>query len=237
MLRNRSIRSSALLGALVLGLTAVVTSASAAQRDTTVALALAVRPSVTALHQPATVYVTEIDQGSWVSFETVTVQFKECGLSPTRFRDAVEVPPTSDHVYPDAGNWIVVITPVANGTFRATIGPSVVSNEVRVLTRVHVRLAPTRRGRYRADVQARLSFRGKHVRIERYDRGRSRWAPLRMVVLDRTDRVEAAGIKYVWSRTDEFALKLPAGTKLRAVLPLSQAKPCYAAGGSQVLQT
>jgi hypothetical protein len=111
------------------------------------------------------------------------------------------------------------------------------SNEVKVLTRARVRLAPTKRDSYLADVQARLSFRGKSVRIERYDRGRSRWVPLRTVVLNRTDRVEDAGIKYVWSRSNEFALKLPRRTKLRAVFPLSQAKPCYAAGSSQVLQT
>ncbi len=61
--------------------------------------------------------------------------------------------------------------------------------------------------------------------------------PLRTVVLNRTDRVQAAGVTYVWSRSDEFALKLAAGTKLRAVLPLSQAKPCYTAGTSKVIQT
>ena len=52
MLRKRSIRSPALLGALALGLTtAVVASASAARRDT--AISLAVRPSVTAATGPS----------------------------------------------------------------------------------------------------------------------------------------------------------------------------------------
>jgi hypothetical protein len=61
--------------------------------------------------------------------------------------------------------------------------------------------------------------------------------PLRTVVLNRTDRVKAEGVPYVWSRSVDFTLKVLAGTKLRAVLPLSQAKPCYAAGSSEVLQT
>jgi hypothetical protein len=238
MLRNESIRRSALLGAFVVGLTtAVVTSASAARRD--FPTVLAVRPALTVLHQPVTVYVTSVEPRGWTSFEPVRVQFKECGRSPTRFRDAVEVPPTLIQTNPNVstGNWAAVITPLANGSVRATIGPNAVSNEVSVLTRAHVRLAPTRLSRYRADVEARLSFRGKRVRIDRYDRGRSRWVPLRTVVLDRTDRVKAAGVRYIWSRSDEFALKLPAGTKLRAVLPLSQAKPCYAAGYSKVVPT
>jgi hypothetical protein len=238
MLRNESIRRSALLGAFVVGLTtAVVTSASAARRD--FPTVLAVRPALTALHQPVTVYVTSVEPGGWTSFEPVRVQFKECGRSPTRFRDAVEVPPTLIQTSPlvSTGNWIAVITPLANGTLRATIGRIVSSNEVIVQTRANVRLAPTGRGRFRADVQARLSFRGKRVRIERYDRGESAWVLLRTVVLDRTSGETSAGIRYVWSRSDEFALKLPAGAKLRAVLPLSQAKPCYAAGYSKVLQT
>jgi hypothetical protein len=233
-----AIRRSALLGVFVLGLTAaVVSSASAARRE--FPTVLAVRPALTALHQPVTVYVTVVEPGGWTSFEPVTVQFKECGRSPTRFRDAIEVPPTLIQTSPlvSTGNWAAVITPLANGSVRATIGPNVVSNEVRVLTRAHVWLAPTKSGRYRADVQARVSFRGKRVRIERYDRGRTGWVPLRTAVLSRTSGETSAGIRYVWSRSDEFALKLPAGAKLRAVLPLSQAKPCYAAGSSEVLQT
>lgn len=237
MLKNRSVRSSAMLVALVLGLTtAVVASASAAAP---VVIALAVRPSVTALHQPVTVSVTDVQPGGWTSFEPVTVQFKECGRSPTRFRDAVEVPPTLIQTSPlvSTGNWAAVITPLASGTVRASIGRSVKSNEVGVLTRAQVRLAPTKHGRFRADVEARLSFRGKRVRIERYERQRSGWVPLRTAVLSRTNRVETAGVTYVWSRSVEFTPKVPSGTKLRAVFPLSQAKPCYAAGSSEVLQT
>jgi hypothetical protein len=235
MLGNRSIRRSAVLGALVLGLTmALVTSASAARRDAPIAMV--VRPAVTALHEPVTVYVTTVGAG-WLALEPVTVQFKECGLTPTRFRDAVEVPSTAPLGGAAVGNWVAVIAPLASGTVRATIDPNVKSDEVKVQTRPHVRLASTKRDTYRVAVEARLSFRGKHIEIQRYDRGRSRWLPLRTVALNRTDPVKLDGIRYVWSRSSEFVLKLPAGTKLRAVFPLSQAKPCYAAGYSMLVRT
>jgi hypothetical protein len=225
-------KRNTLLGLLMVVLaTTAVTSTSAAQRYE--ALALVVRPSVTALHRPVTVHVTNSDgdasQG-WTAYEPVTVQFKECGLRPSRFRNAAQVGPTPGQ----GANWSASITPAANGTVRATIGPYTTSNEVRILTRPQVRLAQTRSGSSRAEVDARVSFRGKPVRIERHDRGR--WTALRAVVLSRAEEVFIDGVRYVRSRSDGFALEVPAGTKVRAVLPQAQAKPCYVAGYSRVLQ-
>lgn len=218
-------RRNALLGALVLCLTtAVVASASAARRDA--AITLTVRPSVIPLYQPVTVVAT-IPGGA--SNGMVTVQFKECGLNPAQFRDVAEG-------YWLDGKWSASIVPVANGTFRATQG-STVSNAAKVLTRAHVRLQPTRPGRYRAHIEARQSFWHKRVGIERYDRRRSKWVSLRTVMLVDTDAFGQQLIQNVRSSSDEFALKLPKGTQLRAVFPLSQAKPCYAAGTSDVIQT
>ena len=216
-------RGHALLWTLVLCLTtAIVTSASAARRDAAITLAL--RPSVTALYQPITAYGK-----SGASYAGVTLQFKECGVYPAQFRDVAELPSTA------GGEWSVSIMPVANGTFRATVGPNV-SNQVDVRTRAHVRLTSTRPGRYRAYVEARQAFWHKRIRIERYVRSRSRWVPLRTVVLARTEAINSLLIKNVSSKSDEFAVKLPRGTRLRAVFPLSQAKPCYAAGTSEVVQ-
>lgn len=222
-------RRHTLLWTLVLCLTtAAVTSASAARRDTT--LTLAVRPSVTVFNTPVSATVAGIDPGRL----NMKLQFQECGLYPTRFRDALQA------VAPGGpgGIWSGPVTLLANGTLRATEGPDV-SNDVRFRARAHVLLAPTRRGHYRVYVDGRLSFWRKRVRIERYDRGRSVWVPLRTVILDRTNPVTTGNpeFTYISSRSDEFALKLPAGTKLRAVFPLSQAKPCYAGGTSEVVQT
>ena len=220
-------RRHARLWVLALCLTTTVGgSASAAPRDA--AITLSVRPSVIPLYQPVTASGTISGSGSNA---TVTVQFKECGLNPVQFRDV------ADGIYGDLdGKWSASIVPVANGTLRATQG-SAVSNEARILTRAHVQLQPTRPGRYRAYVEARQSFWRKRVRIERYDRGRSRWVLLRRVMLVDTDAAGFGSIETVRSSSDEFATNLPAGAKLRAVVPLSQAKPCYVAGSSQVVQT
>jgi hypothetical protein len=204
--------------------TALVASASAGRRDTTITLD--VSTSVIPLHERVSVYGT-ISNGN--AYASVTVQFRECGLRPAVFRDATEVPAPPD------GPWYASIEPQANGTLRAILGPAV-SNEVRVLARANVVLVPAMRGRYRAEVEARLSFWRKRVRIERYDRGRSRWLVLRTISLDHADGGTSGGITYVRSKSDEFILKVPAGTKLRAVFPLSQAKPCYAAGTSEIVR-
>ena len=219
-------RRYALLWTLVLCMTAVVTAASAARHDTT--LTLTVRPSITVLYKPVNATVTGVASGPL----NMKLQFQECGLYPSRFRDVLQgVAPS----FP-GGVWSSdSVTALANGTLRATEGPDV-SNEVTVVVRALVRLVATSRGHYRASVEARQLFWKKRVRIERYDRG-STWVLLRMVALSRTDAGGYGDITAVVSRSDEFALKLPKGTKLRAVFPVPQAKPCYAGGTSEVIQT
>ena len=229
MLRNTSIRGSALLGLVVCLTTASVTSAGAAPGDAR--LTLAVSPPVLAFSKPVTVAVKAIDEQTFTS--TVTLQFKECGLYPVQFREVVEL-----LARPPSREGSASVTAMANGIFRAT-SLTDVSNEVEVATRPLVGLVSTRSGHFRAYVDGRLSFWHKRVRIERYDRGRSRWVLLRTIVLNRTLSMTTGNPSYTFisSRSDEFSLKVPVGTKLRAVLPLSQAKPCYVAGTSQVVQT
>lgn len=218
-------RRHTVLWTLVLCLTtAVVTSASAAPREATITLA--VRPSLAALQQPFNLSGT-ISSGE--ARGVVTVQFKECGVFPIQFRDTAEMPAT-------VGEWATSTVTAASGTFRATLGTSV-SNEVRVRTRAYVRLAQTGPRRYVTYVDARQSFWRKRVRIERYDRRRSRWMPLRTIVLAHAGAAGFSNIPTVRSKSDRFVLRVPAGTKLRAAFPLAQAKPCYAAGYSLVLQT
>jgi hypothetical protein len=139
--------------AIVLGLTLVAAASVApaafglvGKRDATITLAL--RPPVTAPHRSITAYGT-VSTGE--ANAKVTVQFKQCGLYPTQFRDATEV------VTKEGGKWSASIVPEANGTFRATRGPNV-SNEVRVQRRADVRLVLTRPGRYRAASSTRSRF-------------------------------------------------------------------------------
>jgi hypothetical protein len=186
---------------------------------------LAVRPTIAVPRKPITAY------GSVASGrpgQSVTVQFKQCGLYPLQFRDVAEVATS------DGGGWSVPVGSEANGTYRASSGDAV-SNEVKVLTRADIRLSPTRSGRYQAYVVARASFWHKRVALERYDRGRGRWVKVRNLPLE--DANAAPGSLYVWSTTKAFSPKVPKGTTIRAVLPIDQAKPCYIGGYSTLLRT
>lgn len=120
----------------------------------------------------------------------------------------------------------------ANGAFRAVTGKDA-SNEVRVQKRANVRLEPTRFGKYRVSVVAKLSFWRKPVAIERYDPKRRAWAPVKTALLQDSD---GAGV-YVWSVSQPFALALPTGRSIRTTLAAKQSKPCYLAGYSKPIRT
>jgi hypothetical protein len=74
-------------------------------------------------------------------------------------------------------------------------------------------------------VGGKVSFWRKFVLLQRFDRPRGVWITLRRVVI-----TEDHG------STLEFRPRVPRGTLIRAVLPLSQARPCYIAGVSPTLR-
>lgn len=160
------------------------------------------------------------------SGEPVTLQFKQCGLYPLQFRDVAEVTTEA------GGSWSAQFGIAANGTARAVSGGDA-SNEVKLLARADVRLAPTRSGKYEINVVARASFWRKRVLLQRYDPKRG-WATVRTLRLESSGA--APGSTFVWSTTDPFAVKLPKGTTMRAVLPLDQARPCFIGGYSTLLR-
>jgi hypothetical protein len=160
--------------------------------------------------------------------ETVTVQFKQCGLAPEQFRDDFEVKTE------DGGGWSVETGVSANGVFRAVSGGET-SNEVQVQKRVDVRLAPAPPGRYEVNVVEQSSFWRKRVVVQRFDKRTRKWVLAKKVRLEHSSA--APGSIYVWSVTDEFAVKVSKGTTIRAVLPLDQARPCHIGGYSNLLVT
>jgi hypothetical protein len=160
--------------------------------------------------------------------EKVTLQFKQCGLFPAQFRDHVEL---TTH---EGGGWSLETGVLANGVFRALSGGDV-SNEVQVQKRVDVRLAPSPPRRFVVNVVERTQFWRKQVLIQRFHRGQRKWLLVKKLRLVNTGA--APGSSYVWSTTDEFAVDVPKGTTIRAVLPLAQAKPCHIGGYSNLLQT
>ena len=68
----------------------------------------------------------------------------------------------------------------------------------------------------------KVPFWRRFVLLQRLERGRGVWITIRRLVL-----TEHPG------ETSPFRPGVPRGTRIRAVFPLSQAKPCYLAGVSQ----
>jgi hypothetical protein len=189
------------------------------------AVTINVRPTIYGRKGPLVVSgsVTSGKEG-----EKVTLQYKQCGLYPTQFRDEAEV---TTH---EGGGWGLETGVLANGVFRALSGGDV-SNEVQVQKRVDVRLAPAPPRRFVVNVVERMQFWRKQVLIQRYHRGQRKWLLVKKLRLVNSDA--APGSVYVWSSTDEFALDVPKGTTVRAVLPLAQARPCHIGGYSNLLVT
>jgi hypothetical protein len=189
------------------------------------AITIAVRPTIYG-RQGLLVVSGSVTSGA--KDEKVTVQFKQCGLFPAQFRDLAEVPTE------EGGGWSIETGILANGTFRAVSG-SDVSNEVQAQKRVDVRLAPEPPRRYEVNVVERASFWRKQVLIQRFDKRSRKWVLAKKLRL--VNSGAAPGSLYVWSTTDEFAVDVPKGTTIRAVLPLQQAKPCFIGGYSNLLVT
>jgi hypothetical protein len=108
------------------------------------------------------------------------------------------------------------------------------SNVVKIQQRPSVTLRQTPRGTFSVLVNAARSFWKKRVVLQRYEPSVRSWRNVRSVVL--ADSGSRPGSPFVWSETEKFRQQLAKGTLVRATLPLSQAKPCYAAGYSNLLR-
>ena len=109
------------------------------------------------------------------------------------------------------------------------------SNVVKVQQRPSVTLQQRPRGTFWVNVNAGRSFWKKRVVLQRYAPSARTWRNVRSAVLaDSGSRPNSA---FVWSETEKFRQRLPKGTLVRATLPLAQAKPCYAAGYSNMIRT
>jgi hypothetical protein len=107
------------------------------------------------------------------------------------------------------------------------------SNVVRVQQRPSVTLQERPRGTFFVLVNAARSFWRKQIVFQRFDTQRRNWVDLKTVRLTKTG--SNPGSPFQWSKTGHFKQKAPKGTTFRATLPLSQARPCYVAGYSNIL--
>lgn len=192
-------------------------SATAASRVT-----IAAMPAVAASDHPVTLFGT-VPSGR--PGELVEIQAKECGQS---FFRAVSTTHSQS-----GGRWTAEFFPGITSAVRAS-WKSDVSKPVFVKQRAMLRFAAKafNRTRFVVSVVARAQFWRRYVAVERYDRDRKAWRPFRRVVL--TEQNAPGSI--VWT-SGEFTARTPRGTMLRAVLPTSQAAPCYLTSTSLTVRT
>lgn len=161
--------------------------------------------------------------------DIVGIEAKECGQ--TAFSKAYEV-----HAH-EGGGWTLQVAPTITTSFRA-VWKGTRSATIAVQDRAWVQLS--RRPRtskgfgFEVAVRSKLQFWKRHVVVQRLDRRLGRWVDVKKVVL--TETGAAPGSTMVWSSA-KFSTAVPRGTVVRAVFPLSQARPCYLAGYSNQLQT
>ena len=156
--------------------------------------------------------------------EQVRLQVKPCGLP--------------------AYQAFTLLRTTEGGTFRQEYAPGI-NASVRAVWRgspsapVAVRQAPRvqldQRGpsRFEVGIGSLGWMWRKKVSIQR--RQGSSWVTIKRVTVTRTYNSPGTG-SGTWTEA-EFSASIPADATLRAVLPLSEAKPCYRAGVSNVVRT
>jgi hypothetical protein len=171
--------------------------------------------------------------------QKVTVQFKACGSSSPGFRDVLETTTRAGGGFSFAE--LQPFTMGVSGVFRAVSGDEV-SGEVPIQQQAGVFLAYPRNGRFRAGVQAVVPFWRRYVLLQRLDRARGTWITMRRLVLtDQQVSPSGPGLPSIPASrtffTDWFRPAVKRGTTIRVAFPLSQARPCYLPGVSEVRRT
>lgn len=201
-------------------LTAVLASLAAAAAPQVTMFA---RPSIVGADARVTLFGSVASEKAE---EIVTIQAKDCGSSAASFQGVVAARTQ------DGGSWSVDYSPRVTTTLRAVWGGNV-SAPVTVRQRALVYLAPlAARNRFRVMVGGKVQFWRKHVLVQRFDRRLGTWSTVKSVVL--TETGGGGGGVATWA---EFEFAVAQGALLRAVFPLSQARPCYLAGSSRLVRT
>jgi hypothetical protein len=160
--------------------------------------------------------------------EGVTIQAKDCRQPSFR---VVHGATTTE-----GGGWSTPFYPQITTTVRAVWKDST-STPITVRQGALVSLSKHFGGELRVFVRGRTSFWRKRVRIERFDARLGRWQLARSVLLTRSGGARGQGPQTgTASSWASFKPKLPKGTLVRAVFPLSQARPCYLAGTSRAVR-
>ena len=156
--------------------------------------------------------------------EIVTIEVKECGPHAPYFREYTSARTS------EGGRWRTETFFRTTSAIRARWGDAT-SEPMTVRSRPGV-LLQRDGGRFGVSVVALSSFWRRHVVVERFAPKTGRWVFVKRVVLTES----GGGGTMSWTSA-KFRAKLPRRTLIRAVLPLSQARPCYMAGYSNLFRT
>jgi plastocyanin len=155
--------------------------------------------------------------------ENVTVNAQACGgATSTRIGSA-----TSGA----NGSWSLAVKPTLNTVYEAR-WRNATSAKLEIKVAPRTVLAKLRTRRFAARVTAASSLAGKYVVLQRYATTRRRWVAVKRVVL----RTAGSPVAGAVTTTANFTSRLRRGTRLRLVLPQSQAGTCYAAAQSGMVR-
>jgi len=213
-----------LLGAVLFGALAFVLQPSAGANSASAVVAservtLLARPTVLGSDDLRTTLFGSVDNGR--AGEIVTIQAKDCGQ---RFFTGVASATTRA-----GGTWTEEYIPAMTTTLRAVWRDAA---SAPVTVRLHARVSLFQRSPRRFEVFVGGAFWRKSVLIQRRQQGS--WKTVRSVVL--TDTYSQPGSRFATTGAT-FGASYSKGTQIRAVLPLSQARPCYLAGVSKTVRT
>jgi hypothetical protein len=152
--------------------------------------------------------------------EIVEIEVRDCGQQ--LFRGVAGT--TTEQ----GGAWAYAIRPEISTTIRAT-WKGEGSNLIAVQQRPSVYLVVRSGGRFEVGVVGKVPFWHKRVTLQRRSSGA--WKNVRQILLTE-QTAEAPGTVFTGRVVTSaiFRARFPRGTLLRAVLPISQARPCYLAG-------
>jgi hypothetical protein len=202
---------------------AALASTAAAAREQVSILA---RPGV-ALGGSRVTLFGSVDSGR--AEEIVTIEAKDCGSSTQSFREVAAARTQ------DGGGWSVEYSPGITTTLRA-VWKSNTSAQVIVRQRawIQLRRLPGSPREFEVSLGGRSHFWRKRVLIQRFDRRLGTWTTVKSVVLTETGGFPGYGGVRTW---EKFTASIPRKSQIRAMFPLSQARPCYLAGVSKLLRT
>jgi len=181
---------------------------------------MAARPTILRGVQATTLFGAVDSRGA---DEIVTIQAKDCGQ---RFFTGVKSATTGE-----GGTWSLEFGPGITSTLRA-VWKGALSAPVTVRQQAYVALYRRSSRKFEVGVGGKWSFWHKRILFQRRVGGS--WPTVKSVLLTETNAVP--GYAQAWSGA-HFSASVPKSSLVRAVLPLSEARPCYLAGVSDTVRT